>query len=63
MSGEGHAAISKLEAKVETLMEEVQRLLEDSAAPNKLKKQKELLTKATALRHIAAKLKEALHGG
>jgi len=60
MAGEGHAAISKLEAKVETLVEEVQRLLGDSAAPNKLKRQKELLTKATALKHIAVKLKEAL---
>ena len=60
MSSEGEIAISKLEAKVDSLKDQVQQLLEDSASPNKLKKQKDLLVKATALRHIAAKLKEAL---
>jgi len=62
MSADGLVAICKLEAKVEVLMEEVQRLLEDSAAPNKLKKQKDLLAKATALRHITTKLKDAVKG-
>jgi len=62
MSSEGEQAVSKLETKVEALKDEVQRLLEDSVAPNRLAKQKDLLAKATALRHIAAKLHEALEG-